>query len=97
MKTALIISIAIFAVVDILLVVACCKVSSKCSREEDRETVELKHNPCAFGCKHCLAVRWNEIGEKLAFCEIWGEWKNITLGDCVGNCESEEWGGTEGA
>ena len=37
MKTALIISIAIFAVMDILLVAACCKVSSKCSREEEKE------------------------------------------------------------
>lgn len=51
---------------------------------------ELKPCPIAFECKHCLAVSWNEIGEKLAMCENWGEWKNVTLGDCVGNCESEE-------
>ena len=51
---------------------------------------ELKPCPIAFECKHCLAVQWNEIGEKLAYCDIWGEWKNITLGDCIGNCESQE-------
>jgi hypothetical protein len=32
----------------------------------------------------------NEIGETLAFCELWDEWKNVTLGDCFGNCESQE-------
>lgn len=44
----------------------------------------------AFDCKHCYGVGWNEIGEELAYCELWAEWRNITLGDCVGNCESEE-------
>lgn len=43
-----------------------------------------------FACKHCHGVGWNEIGEELAFCELWAEWRNVTLGDCVGNCESEE-------
>ena len=41
-------------------------------------------------CKHCMDGMKNEIGETLAFCELWGEWKNITLGDCFGNCESQE-------
>ena len=41
-------------------------------------------------CKHCLAGMNNEIGEALAFCELWDEWKNITLGDCIGNCEEHE-------
>lgn len=41
MKTALIIIISILAVMDILLVAACCKVSSKCSRDEGR-TVHCK-------------------------------------------------------
>jgi hypothetical protein len=40
-------------------------------------------------CKHCLDCTKNEIGENVAFCELWGEWKNITLGDCFGNCESQ--------
>lgn len=55
-----------------------------------KKKTEMKPCPIAFECKHCLVVQWNELGEKLALCEIWGEWKNITLGDCVGNCESEE-------
>lgn len=41
-------------------------------------------------CKHCMDGKKNEIGETLAFCEIWGEWKNVTLGDCFGNCESQK-------
>ena len=41
-------------------------------------------------CKHCMDGMKNEIGETLAYCELWGEWKNITLGDCFGNCESQE-------
>jgi len=41
-------------------------------------------------CKHCIAGKKNEIGETIVFCEIWGEWKNVTLGDCFGNCESQE-------
>ena len=41
-------------------------------------------------CKHCMDGMKNEIGETLAFCDLWGEWKNITLGDCFGNCESQE-------
>lgn len=41
-------------------------------------------------CKHCMDGMKNEIGETLAFCELWDEWKNITLGDCFGNCESQE-------
>ena len=57
---------------------------------------ELKPCLSAFNCKHCLAMQWNEIGEKLAYCDIWGEWKNITLGDCIGNCESEERGAEDG-
>ena len=41
-------------------------------------------------CKYCLDGKKNEIGETLAFCELWDEWKNIILGDCIGNCESQE-------
>ena len=41
-------------------------------------------------CKHCIDGMKNGIGETLAFCELWGEWRNITLGDCMGNCESQE-------
>lgn len=41
-------------------------------------------------CKHGLAIEENPIGEKICYCEIWAEWRNITLGDCIRNCESEE-------
>lgn len=41
-------------------------------------------------CKHCIDGMKNEIGETLAYCDLWGEWKNITLGDCFSNCESQE-------
>lgn len=41
-------------------------------------------------CKHCMDGMKNEIGETLAFCELWDEWRNVTLGDCFGNCESQE-------
>lgn len=42
-------------------------------------------------CKHCLGVKKNEIGEQPALCEYSGEWKNVTLGSCFGNCESQEY------
>lgn len=41
-------------------------------------------------CRHCMDGMKNEIGETLAYCELWDEWKNITLGDCFENCESQE-------
>ena len=40
-------------------------------------------------CTHCVDCTKNAIGEKIAYCELWGEWKNITLGDCFGNCEAQ--------
>ena len=42
-------------------------------------------------CKHCLGFDFNEIGETKAFCEIYDSWRNLTLGECFGNCESEEY------
>jgi len=41
-------------------------------------------------CKHCLGCKKNEIGEDVSYCEIWDLWRNVTLGDCFGNCEDEE-------
>lgn len=46
--------------------------------------------PTQNSCKHCHAVDKNVIGEDIAFCEIWNEWCNVTLGDCFGNCEAQE-------
>ena len=42
------------------------------------------------GCKHCLGLSQNEIGETIAFCEEWDEGRNVTLGACFGNCEDQE-------
>lgn len=41
-------------------------------------------------CKHALGTSENEIKEKLYFCEIYDQNRNITLGECLGNCECEE-------
>lgn len=41
-------------------------------------------------CKHCLAVSNNEIGETIVFCAEWDCWRNVSLGDCFNNCESQE-------
>lgn len=41
-------------------------------------------------CKHALGTSTNEIGEELCFCEIYDQNRNITLGDCFGNCDCEE-------
>ena len=38
---------------------------------------------------HKNATWLNEIGEELCFCEIYDSWRNITLGECFGNCDSE--------
>ena len=40
-------------------------------------------------CEHCVDCTENAIGEKIAFCEVWGDWKNITLGYCFGNCDMQ--------
>ena len=41
-------------------------------------------------CKHGYDIGYNAIGEVIVFCEIFGEWRNVTLGDCIGNCDGEE-------
>lgn len=40
-------------------------------------------------CKHGLSKHRNEIGEDEVYCELNAKWMNVTLGDCLGNCESE--------
>lgn len=49
--------------------------------------------PCKVGtsCKHAIGeIYINSIGEACLQCEIWGCQRNITLGDCIGNCDCEE-------
>ena len=41
-------------------------------------------------CKHALGGKVNEIGETLLFCELTDNLENVTLGECIGNCESQE-------
>ena len=41
-------------------------------------------------CVHCSGMDVNSIGEQINYCELKAEWMNVTLGDCLGNCESEE-------
>lgn len=47
---------------------------------------ELKRCPCIHACD----IRYNAVGETIAYCELTAEWMNISLGDCSGNCDSEE-------
>lgn len=41
-------------------------------------------------CRHCLAWHTNELGEDEIYCDLTARWMNVSLGDCLGNCESEE-------
>ena len=40
-------------------------------------------------CKHCIEVSENQNDEAISFCELKGEWINITHGNCFGNCEAQ--------
>ncbi len=61
-----------------------------CWDKEDLEKQECKARKKLRRCKHCLGISGNELGEVIAFCEEWDEWRNVTLGSCFGNCEMEE-------
>ena len=50
----------------------------------------MDENKIINRCKHGIGGKVNEIGEILVFCEITDNLENVTLGDCIGNCESEE-------
>lgn len=41
-------------------------------------------------CVHGIEADFNSINELIIYCELTGEWMNVTLGDCLGNGESEE-------
>lgn len=44
-------------------------------------------------CIHSLGeVEKNSIGEDILFCELSDNWENISLGDCLRNCESQQVG-----
>lgn len=46
------------------------------------------HRSCR--CVHGIEADFNSINELIIYCELTGEWMNVSLGDCLGNCESEE-------
>jgi hypothetical protein len=41
-------------------------------------------------CVHGIEADFNSINELIIYCELTGEWMNVNLGNCLGNCESEE-------
>lgn len=41
-------------------------------------------------CQHACDIQINEIGEILIFCELTDSFRNVTLAECIGNCEAEE-------
>lgn len=38
-------------------------------------------------CKYEAGRHLNELGEEEVYCEFTARWMNVTLGDCIGNCE----------
>ena len=46
---------------------------------------KLKPCPCIYGSGR----QTNSIGEEIVFCELTDKWMNVSLGDCLGNCEAE--------
>ena len=45
-----------------------------------------------YPCKHETSRSKNEIGESVVLCDLFGQWMNVTLGECQGNCGMEERG-----
>lgn len=41
-------------------------------------------------CAHGIEADFNAINELIIYCELTAEWMNVSLGECLGNCESEE-------
>lgn len=41
-------------------------------------------------CLYADSKKENESGEKLFHCELTDSWKNVTLGECINNCENQE-------
>ena len=49
-----------------------------------------KINDAMFQCRHALSGKINDIGEIILHCEITDNFENVTLGNCIGNCEYQE-------
>ncbi len=54
---------------------------------EEAEAALSKAN--TIPCKHGISRHRNEIGEDEVYCELNAKWMNVSLGECLGNCESE--------
>jgi hypothetical protein len=48
-----------------------------------------KINDAMFQCRHALSGKINDIGEIILHCELTDNLENVTIGECIGNCESQ--------
>lgn len=55
---------------------------------------DVKLKPCP--CIHGSGRQTNSIGEEVVYCELTNQWMNVSLGDCLGNCEAENRRATDG-
>lgn len=62
--------------------------NDKLKAEIERLKEELEQS--VIQCAHGYDKRQNEIGETLIYCEYTDKWMNVTLGECLGNCEAEQ-------
>ena len=46
--------------------------------------------PPSIPCRHGVTRQTNEIGEEVVYCELHGQWMNVTRGRCLGVCSAEE-------
>lgn len=49
----------------------------------------MNENELMEKCKHAIGGKINEIGEILIFCELTDRLENVTLGECINNCDSQ--------
>lgn len=58
--------------------------------KDEIEQLKSELEQSVIQCTHGYDKRQNEIGETLIFCEYTDNWMNVTLGNCLGNCEAEQ-------
>ena len=57
---------------------------------EEGTSDKQRVNEVMWQCNHALSGKTNELGEVLLHCEITDSFENVSLGQCIGNCESQE-------
>jgi|BioPla2DNA2_1021312.scaffolds.fasta_scaffold101410_2 hypothetical protein len=57
---------------------------------EEGTSDKQRVNEAMWQCNHALSGKTNELGEVLLHCEITDSFENVSLGQCIGNCESQE-------